>query len=34
MNVDDLMGFLVIDTAARKVIAKGDLHADAGRSRP
>jgi DNA-binding beta-propeller fold protein YncE len=25
MNVDDLMGFLVVDTAARKVISKGEM---------
>ena len=25
MNVDDLMGFLVIDTAARKVVSKGEM---------
>ena len=31
MNVDDLMGFLVIDTEARKVISQSDLHVDEGR---
>ena len=25
MNVDDLMGFLVVDTVARKVISKGEM---------
>ena len=34
MNVDNLLGFLVIDTAARKVVGKAEIKADSGRERP